>query len=385
MTTDGEGSRFPNVPGNTATRVRGAMEATAPKRPSRSGPPRPSNRQFPRIPTDALSPGQVPDSIGAPLGRRRTSRKIGRDAHTRHQSARANEPHRPIMPPPPIPSRPKQHGHFFHGGRYGDFDYGDLIRPRTHGNFGRPGDTSTRWPPPTRPPQQYPRRPHQSLPGPPIEHSIATMKHAVPDGMQDPHAFPDQPARKQPSPAASSVENATQKPASNSIQDAPSVSRKKSAKGSRKENASVPCPNPNKRKSICRRGTKGLSLRSNVQPNIPRRTSSIRGSMRSPEDKPETGTEVNSDDREVADRDVLRGLHIAASAACDEDVDVFVRNKTGLRIRRFLADLMILETLNEEGPNEDTEQWARRRRADMRKLKQHVRRSREIGMSGAIP
>ncbi len=83
------------------------------------------------------------------------------------------------------------------------------------------------------------------------------------------------------------------------------------------------------------------------------------------------------DDREITDRDVLRGLHIAASAACDEEVDAFVRNQTGLRIRRFLADLMTLESLA-VNPPVDKKQWARQRRADMRKLKQQMRRSREI-------
>ncbi|KAJ6445663.1 DNA oxidative demethylase ALKBH2 [Purpureocillium lavendulum] len=79
---------------------------------------------------------------------------------------------------------------------------------------------------------------------------------------------------------------------------------------------------------------------------------------------------MDFDDGDIEDRDVLRGLHVAASAACDEEVDAFVRNRTGLRIRRFLADLMALEAFGDPRPGEDSRQRARRRRADMRKLKQ---------------
>ncbi|KAJ2971930.1 hypothetical protein NQ176_g7447 [Zarea fungicola] len=120
---------------------------------------------------------------------------------------------------------------------------------------------------------------------------------------------------------------------------------------------------------ICCRGGRGIRSRANARPNIPRRTSSMAQFMFS--------SKLDYDDREITDRDVLRGLHIAASAACDEEVDAFVRNQTGLRIRRFLADLLTLETLAVTPPV-DKRQWARQRRADMRRLKQQLRRSREI-------
>lgn len=121
---------------------------------------------------------------------------------------------------------------------------------------------------------------------------------------------------------------------------------------------------------ICCRSNRGIPSRANAKPNIPRRTSSISRLLAS--------ARLDYDDQEITDRDVLRGLHIAASAACDEEVDAYVRNKTGLRIRRFLADLIALETLGERRPDEDNEQWARRRRAETRKLKQQLRRSREL-------
>ncbi|KAM4059462.1 hypothetical protein HRG_011521 [Hirsutella rhossiliensis] len=125
---------------------------------------------------------------------------------------------------------------------------------------------------------------------------------------------------------------------------------------------------------ICCRSSRGIPSRAVAPPNIPRRTSSIRGSVDS--------DEADSDDGGIADRDVLRGLHVAASAACDEEVDAFVRGRTGLRIRRFLADLMALEAFGGPRPGEDDEQRTKRRQSEMRKLKQQVRRSREMGLTG---
>ncbi|TFB04288.1 hypothetical protein CCMA1212_003638 [Trichoderma ghanense] len=127
---------------------------------------------------------------------------------------------------------------------------------------------------------------------------------------------------------------------------------------------------------VCCRGGRGVSNQANAPPNVPMRTSSIRESLPPSED------DCPGDGGRVADRDVLRGLHIAASAACDEQVDAFVRNKTGLRIRRFLADLMVLETLRDGEPDQGHGQGARRKRAALRQLKQQVRRSRQVGGSG---
>ncbi|KAL6906857.1 hypothetical protein GGI43DRAFT_380384 [Trichoderma evansii] len=121
--------------------------------------------------------------------------------------------------------------------------------------------------------------------------------------------------------------------------------------------------------------SRGITSQANAPPNVPRRTSSIPESFSTPENEREGDTGV-------FDRDVLRGLHIAASAACDEEVDTFVRNRTGLRLRRFLADLMVLETLRDVQPDEGGGPGARRKRSTLRKLKQQIRRSREIGEFG---
>lgn len=126
---------------------------------------------------------------------------------------------------------------------------------------------------------------------------------------------------------------------------------------------------------VCCRSSRGIPSQAIAPPNVPTRTSSVPESFSAPEDDRER-------DSGVIDRDVLRGLHIAASAACDEEVDTFVRNKTGLRLRRFLADLMVLETLRDIQPYEGSGPGARRRKSTLRKLKQQVRRSREIGELG---
>lgn len=152
-------------------------------------------------------------------------------------------------------------------------------------------------------------------------------------------------------------------------------SRRRSNKACRREYRNSLAFDPD-HVGICCRSNRSIPSRANARPNIPRRTSSMQRLMKS--------GRLDFDDREITDRDVLRGLHIAASAACDEEVDAYVHNKTGLRIRRFLADLMALETLGERLEEEDMDEWARRRRAEMRKLKQQLRRSREINAAGII-
>jgi hypothetical protein len=83
-------------------------------------------------------------------------------------------------------------------------------------------------------------------------------------------------------------------------------------------------------------------------------------------------------DRDIDDRDVLRGLKFAISAACNEDFDAWVRRKTGLRVRRLLADFKTFETLEEEERCNAQGQTARLRRAEKRrgeKLADMARRS----------
>ncbi|KAF7559692.1 hypothetical protein G7046_g4461 [Stylonectria norvegica] len=119
--------------------------------------------------------------------------------------------------------------------------------------------------------------------------------------------------------------------------------------------------------TICSRGAPG---RCATRPSIPKRMSSIGGSLRS--------VDFGFDVTKTTDRDVLRGLHIAASAASDEQIDAFIREKTGLEIRRFLADLVLFENLRDDRQEGDKEQLVRKRRCEMRHLKQRVRKSREM-------
>ncbi|KAL1857054.1 hypothetical protein Daus18300_010502 [Diaporthe australafricana] len=64
-----------------------------------------------------------------------------------------------------------------------------------------------------------------------------------------------------------------------------------------------------------------------------------------PSDTNESGPYLDSD---IDDRDILLGLKMAICAACDEDLDVWIRNKTGLRLRRFLADLKAFDAVSKD-------------------------------------
>ncbi|KAI1740048.1 hypothetical protein F4680DRAFT_119868 [Xylaria scruposa] len=71
------------------------------------------------------------------------------------------------------------------------------------------------------------------------------------------------------------------------------------------------------------------------------------------------------DDANIEDRDVIKGLQVAIHAAADDLYDGYIRHKTGLRIRRFLADLKSFEDISDLG---STDQRAREKRAKSRKL-----------------
>jgi hypothetical protein len=78
---------------------------------------------------------------------------------------------------------------------------------------------------------------------------------------------------------------------------------------------------------------------------------------------------VDYEDRDIHDRDVLKGLRLAVLVACDEKVDAWIRKKTGLRLRRFLADLKTFESLHIEMDLMMEEQAAERRKAEKRRGK----------------
>ncbi|KAM7219265.1 hypothetical protein V8F06_005301 [Rhypophila decipiens] len=62
-----------------------------------------------------------------------------------------------------------------------------------------------------------------------------------------------------------------------------------------------------------------------------------------------TAQEVAHDDSDISDSDVLQGLKIICTASADHDFDAWIQRQTGLRLRRFLADLKVFEDLTEEG------------------------------------
>ena len=73
------------------------------------------------------------------------------------------------------------------------------------------------------------------------------------------------------------------------------------------------------------------------------------------------------DDKDISDRDVLKGLKIICAASADHDFDAWIQSKTGLRLRRFLADLKTFENLTEDGILAVGDQRARRRRSERRR------------------
>jgi hypothetical protein len=70
------------------------------------------------------------------------------------------------------------------------------------------------------------------------------------------------------------------------------------------------------------------------------------------------------DDADIEDRDVIKGLQVAIHAAADDLYDGYIRHKTGLRIRRFLADLKSFEDISELSA---ADQQAGEKRAKSRK------------------
>ncbi|KAI0385950.1 hypothetical protein F5Y04DRAFT_160674 [Hypomontagnella monticulosa] len=58
------------------------------------------------------------------------------------------------------------------------------------------------------------------------------------------------------------------------------------------------------------------------------------------------------EDADINDRDVIKGLQVAIHAAADDRYDALIRDRTGLRIRRFLADLRAVGEMEQEQENE---------------------------------
>ncbi|KAK3941491.1 hypothetical protein QBC46DRAFT_99821 [Diplogelasinospora grovesii] len=78
------------------------------------------------------------------------------------------------------------------------------------------------------------------------------------------------------------------------------------------------------------------------------------------------------DDRDISDRDILKGLKIICAASADEELDAWIRSKTGLRLRRFLADLKTFEKLAEDCMVAIAEQREKRRQVAERRAQEQA-------------
>lgn len=66
------------------------------------------------------------------------------------------------------------------------------------------------------------------------------------------------------------------------------------------------------------------------------------------ETNPSPEVAIEHSDKDINDRDILLGLKMAIYAACDEDLDAWICSKTGLRLRRFLADLKAFNSVSQD-------------------------------------
>lgn len=117
--------------------------------------------------------------------------------------------------------------------------------------------------------------------------------------------------------------------------------------------------------SLEKTSSQATSSKPSGDPQSTAPTSSALGTSRDSEDAAEYT------DRGINDRDVLLGLKMAICAACDEDLDAWIRSKTGLRLRRFLADLKAFETISR-----DRKPWAPQPMS--RQIRRYGRESRRM-------
>ncbi|KAH6660347.1 hypothetical protein BKA67DRAFT_48658 [Truncatella angustata] len=93
-------------------------------------------------------------------------------------------------------------------------------------------------------------------------------------------------------------------------------------------------------------------LASQYQQRSPRRTNQAATLVKGPRDVKAALEDLDdffdTDDAMIEDRAVLQGLQVAVKAAADDLYDALIRKKTGLRIRRFLADLRSIGALDAE-------------------------------------
>ncbi|VBB72327.1 Putative protein of unknown function [Podospora comata] len=89
------------------------------------------------------------------------------------------------------------------------------------------------------------------------------------------------------------------------------------------------------------------------------------------------GAREMEDDRDISDEDVLKGLKIICAASADKEFDGLVRRETGLRLRRFLADLRTFEFLGGNGQVPGVGGGGRQQMGVMEKRRRDVQVERE--------
>jgi hypothetical protein len=83
--------------------------------------------------------------------------------------------------------------------------------------------------------------------------------------------------------------------------------------------------------------------------------------------------------RDISDRDVLKGLEIAISAACDEDMDSLIKDISGKGVRRFLADLASFDGLGLNTLADVARRKAVTRKKELKKLAEEYKKVEDSG------
>lgn len=78
----------------------------------------------------------------------------------------------------------------------------------------------------------------------------------------------------------------------------------------------------------------------------------------------------------VSDKAVFRGLHVATAAACDEDLDKWIEDLTGVSARQFLADLSKFDGLGVNALANVARRAAKQRREEV-KAWENLRKARQ--------
>jgi hypothetical protein len=83
-------------------------------------------------------------------------------------------------------------------------------------------------------------------------------------------------------------------------------------------------------------------------------------------DIPSVATSLDACARDITDKQVFKGLHVATAAACDEAVDKWIEEITGYGVRKLLADLSRFEGLGMNTLADVAKRAAKQRRGEVR-------------------